>query len=112
MFKNSKGQWDWFKILLPIIIVVFGGLSNKIYVNLYDLVSGKANAKEVELHVADLKNNIKTKADEADVKALLILFEERSKVLQESARDQKVINKETLKELQELNINVKLLQKE
>lgn len=110
MFKNTKGQWDWFKILLPIIMLIFVGLTKTIYDNICDSLTGKANAKEVVLHIADLKKDIKTKAKESDLKQMLLLFEQRTKVLEESDKIKAIEQKAVTKELQELNLNLKILQ--
>jgi len=110
MFKNTKGQWDWFKILLPIIIVLFMGMTKIIYTNVCELVATKANAKEVTLKVDGLKKDLSTKAKESDMKQMLILFEQRTTVLEKDS-DKKAVEQEALrKEMQQLNLNFKIWQ--
>ena len=101
--KNTQGEWDWSKITVGIITLIVFPLVALTYTNVLNALDTKANKNTTELQINLLKEKVALKADD---KTIILLLEQQNKELEE----RRIIEKETLKTLQNLNIQMKVIQ--
>jgi hypothetical protein len=75
-------------------------------------IDRKADAKIVEIQICKINEELKQKPDNNTIKQMLLLQQQQQQHLQEQLKEQKATNKEVIKKLNELNININLLEQE
>ena len=103
--KNSQGSWDWARITMSVMIICVLPLVALVYNNMADTI--KTNKADAAAAIE--------KSEESAEKTLIQymkLQEERANMLQSQMKEQKKIDKETIKTLQNLNVSVKLLEQQ
>lgn len=119
VLKNSQGSWDWSKFATGFIVILIIPLIALVYNNMDGTI--KANKAEAKENHGDIKKELKGKVSEGALLRYLALQQQQTDMLKEDVHEQKIlsreevkaaqaIDKELLKALQNLNINVKLLE--
>ena len=106
VLKNTKGEWDWFKISLPIFCALVG----LIYNNVVGAIDKKADTDVTTNHIERIDKALSEKANNEVILEMLKNQRLEQEMIQENLKEQKIVDKETLKILQLLNVNVKLLE--
>jgi len=108
MLKNKKGEWDWQKITISIFVVLVVPLIGLVYNNMADTI--KAVEVKAISHIKRVESNVNTKVSEKSLMQYIAIQQQQTDMLKEDLTEQKIIDKETLKTLQNLNINIKLVE--
>jgi hypothetical protein len=108
--KNSNGEWDWLKITVPVLTVIIIPLIALVYNNIASAIDRKSDKAITELCINDLKIKVKNKVDNETLILMLEQQKQQQEFLKEQLKEQKTIDKETLKTLQNLNIQMKIIE--
>jgi len=104
VLKNSKGEWDWLKITIPILTIIIIPLVALIYNNMANAVESKADKALTEKSIEVLKEDIDRKANN---ETIILMLKQQAEQIQ----SQKVVDKEMLETLQNLNIQIERMKK-
>ena len=110
ILKNKQGTWDWSKVAVSIFILFVLPLVGLVYNNMADTI--KEVKKTVTENVARIEDNVKTKVSEKSLMQYIALQQQRIDMLQEDVKEGKIIDKEMLKTLQKLNLNMVLVEQQ
>jgi len=112
MLKNSKGDWDWLKVLIPVLTIVIVPLIALVYNNMAEAIEKKADGPTTELNIKTLKEKVELKVDNKTLLLLLQQYSQQQDFMQEQIKEQKTIDNKTLDTLMELNVQMKLIEQQ
>ena len=107
---KPQDTWDWFKIVMPIVTILCIPLIALIYNNMAEAVEKKADKDTTEMSISLLKETLKDKVDNKTLQQMIAIQETQLGYIEIQIQDQKEIDKEMLKTLQDLNIQLKLIE--
>ena len=108
ILKNTKGVWDWSKITVSLIVLVVVPLICLVYNNMDNtIIINRADAKDA---VEKIEEEVALKVSEKSLMQYIAIQQQQTDMLKVDMTEQKIIDKETLKVLQNLNISVRLLE--
>lgn len=111
-FTDSQGKWSWIKIFIPIITIIVLPLVGLIYNNMAMAIDKKADAETVNIQICKINEELEKKPNNDVIKQMLLLQQQQQQYLQDQLKEQKDTNKEVIKKLNELNININLLEQQ
>ena len=110
VLKNSQGNWDSFKLAVSVVVILVLPLIGVVYNNMANAIEKKADCDVTDAKIGTINKTLDGKVDNTVLQQMLLLQQQQQKMLQDQISEQKKVDKETLKTLQELNINMRLLE--
>lgn len=111
-FTDSQGKLSWVKIFIPLFTIITLPLIGLLYNNMAIAIDKKADYEVISVQINKINEELKQKSNNNTIKQMLLLQQQQQQHLQEQLKEQKDTNKEVIKKLNELNININLLEHE